>query len=199
MKQNELQKLLDEHNSPPETPRERMYLRIRKARQERTGRRRWWPMAAALAALLVLGVGLGRLSQDPAMPTAGTSPVPEPQSEAGSGLLYRETTQRLFAGADALLTDFRLEGCRAERLPATTVWARSMLMQTRVLQGTPAGRDPELAGLLGELELTLTQIVTIDPEQCDRDADWIRHGLDERDTLGRLRTVASRTADTDPL
>ncbi len=207
MNDHELEKLLRTHHEPPDTPRDRMYARIQGARRQdkapkatpELASRRWWPMAAALAAMLVLGVGLGRMSLSPEMPTASPTPPQAATATPADDLLYRENTQRLLQGADALLTDFRLEGCRSQQLPATTVWARSMLLQTRVLQSTPSGRDPELGSLLADLEVILTQIVTIDPEQCDRDVDWIRNGLNERDTLGRLRTAAARAADADPL
>lgn len=190
--ENLVEQMADAHNPPPPTPRERMWRRV-EARRVPSARRR--PrvnrMVWAAAAVLLLGVGIGRWSRPPE--SAGPVAVVQPAAKPGYPDLYQQTTLTLFNKADALLTDFRLGGCEAAELDPTTKWATGMLTQARLLQGTPAGDDPELAGLLQDLELVLVQIVAINPDNCDSDVAWIRSGLNERATLDRLRAVTDRS------
>ncbi len=113
--------------------------------------------------------------------------------------IYQHSTQTLFDQADVLLTEFRLGDCSTQELDSTSRWASGMLVQTRLLQGTPVGQNPQIGPLLLDLELVLAQIVGINPENCDQDVAWIRSGLNQRETLNRLRTVNLRRETQDPL
>src|SRR3954462_10385522 len=123
-----------EYNDPPETPREELWERIVAARESeraaskektedadgdrsdifpfrhlghvRPGRPLTW--AAGIAAVLALGIGLGRMSvKQPA--TVATS-VPVPASAAAprvSGAAYRVATSEHLSQSEAFLTLFR--------------------------------------------------------------------------------------------
>ena len=59
------------YHAPPETPREEMWAKIQAGRRQVPAtrvlpfRRRWAPWAAAAAAILAVGIGIGRVSVEP--------------------------------------------------------------------------------------------------------------------------------------
>jgi hypothetical protein len=193
------------YNSPPETPRDEMWAVIQAARNTVPGRdddaviplRRfrpqpWW---AAVAAALVIGVALGRGSlgggpdegtavadggaQTPIESTADASVVPRS---------YRVAAARHLTRTENFLTMFRVDA-RSEQLDGELgTWARRLLTDTRLLLDSPAGRDPDLRVLLGDLELVLAQIVQLrdaDPEGVE----IIDEGLESSQLLFRLKAA----------
>ena len=100
----------------------------------------------------------------------------------------------LFGRADFLLTDFKVRSCGTADLTEVPDWAGGMLVQTRLLMGTPAADDLEMKNLLEDLEMVLAQIVGLSRENCAGDMAWIRQGLLERATIDRLRTVSAGSA-----
>jgi hypothetical protein len=206
------------HNPPPETPRDRMWERIDAARAPRRGKvarpdfqagrgpafHRVWGLVAAAAAVLVLGVAIGRWTGSPGGPTAPvavTSPVATvtTQIPAGNDLLYRKAADDLFGRADALLTNFKVTACADQDLQTMPSWAGGMLLQTRLLMETPVGRDPETRALLMDLELVLAQIAGISQNNCARDVAWIRDAMTEQATIDRLRLARPVSAAGRPL
>ncbi len=72
-----------EYHRPPGTPREAMWARIEAARRARTEirapqypGRHWWRWVTGIAAILLLGIAIGRFSVRPA-PTVGVAPTPD--------------------------------------------------------------------------------------------------------------------------
>jgi hypothetical protein len=200
------------HNDPPEVPRDRMWERIDAARTARRGvvapdftaRRgpgfRVLRMTAAVAAVLLIGVFIGRLTENPdPAPLPSTGPVAENLADTSAGTpapriqddVYAMAARDLFGRADFLLTDFKVRSCGAEGLSEVPDWAGGMLVQTRLLMGTSAADDLEMKTLLEELEMVLAQIVGLSRDNCARDMAWIRDGLRERATIDRLRTVSA--------
>ena len=150
----------------------------------------------ALAATLVLGVAIGRMSAR--QPAAGSDPVqqvatvdslkvPEP---------YQSTTSRYLGQTAALLATLPIE-VRAGRTDERFVGrAQDLLLTTRLLLDSPAAADPRIRTLLDDLELVLAQIVRLQTDQGSEELDLIRQALDSRDVLPRLRTaVADISAD----
>ena len=150
----------------------------------------------ALAATLVLGVAIGRMSARP--PATGSDPVrqvaatdslkvPEP---------YQSTTSRYLGQTAALLATLPME-VRAGRTDERFVGrAQDLLLTTRLLLDSPAAADPRIRTLLDDLELVLAQIVRLQTDQGSEELDLIRQALDSRDVLPRLRTaVADISAD----
>jgi hypothetical protein len=209
MDDKELDKLARSHNQPPEVPRDRMWEKIDAARNGRRGvvqpdftpRRspafRIMRIAAGVAAILVLGVFIGRMTQRQPGPTPGSGPVPVAVHEVEAidpdikKDIYRLATRDLFSRADYLLTDFKVRSCGKDDLSEVPAWAGGMLVQTRLLMDTDVAEDVEMKILLDELELVLAQIVGLSRDNCASDMAWIRQGLQERDTIDRLRTVSA--------
>src|SRR4051812_50156407 len=66
------------YHSPPPTPRDEMWARIAVERQRRAGRvielRPWMRWGLAAAAVLALGIGIGRWTSHPIAPGSGGTP-----------------------------------------------------------------------------------------------------------------------------
>ena len=150
----------------------------------------------ALAATLVLGVAIGRLSAR----SAGDAP-PVAQTMARNDSLavpepYHSTTSRYLGQTAALLATLPAEvhgGSGDERFVGR---AQDLLLTTRLLLDSPAATDPRIRTLLDDLELVLAQIVRLQTDQGGEELDLIRQALEQRDVLPRLRTaVADISAD----
>jgi len=183
-----------DYHRPPATPREEMWLRIAATRAARRRRRlmlgppplRW---AVGIAAVLALGIGIGRWSTTGSPPGAATAQAPAP--DRTSAFVYQLAAAQYLTRTEALLTGFRTES-RAGAKPPTgqfAVQARDLLCTTRLMLDSPAGRDVRLKSLLEDLELVLAQIAQL-PATGDReDLQSINQGLDQRSVLLRLRTA----------
>jgi len=207
MDDKELNRMARSHNSPPEVPRDRMWEKINAARSGRRGvlepdfTPRRSPafsiirIAAGVAAILVLGIFIGRMTEQQPGPTPDAGPVAVNEAEAiDPGIkkdIYRLAARDLFSRADFLLTDFKVRSCGKDDLSEVPAWAGGMLVQTRLLMDTDVAEDIEMKSLLDELELVLAQIVGLSRDNCASDMAWIRQGLQERDTIDRLRTVSA--------
>jgi hypothetical protein len=164
------------YNSPPETPRDEMWAVIQAARNTVPGRdddaviplRRFRPQPVADGG-----------AQTPIESTADASVVPRS---------YRVAAARHLTRTENFLTMFRVDA-RSEQLDGELgTWARRLLTDTRLLLDSPAGRDPDLRVLLGDLELVLAQIVQLrdaDPEGVE----IIDEGLESSQLLFRLKAA----------
>ena len=205
MKREELERMIEaarDYNEPPETPREEMWavirhelperrveegddLAARRARRSGDRLRRWtpWVVGLAAAATLAVGFGLGRLTREP---------VVEPAASHAATDRTPSTTVRLAAAehmsdAEALLTLFRSSD-RSEDRTAATEWAKDLLASTRMLLDSRVAEDPEMAGLLADLELVLVQIANAGPGE---DNELIEEGIRQQQLLTKLRTAAA--------
>lgn len=210
MKQDELERrLLDaarEYNAPPETPRDEMWAVIRAgmpdrdrrapddlgdrraARERRERLRRWtpWALGLATAATLVVGFGLGRIAERslPGVEAPGSGV----EADRGASLPVRMATADHIGEAEAMLTLYRSSE-REEDREATALWARELLTTTRLLLDSRAGRDPQLADLLEDLELVLVQIASAGPAD-GIEQEMIEEGMEQRQLLPKLRSAA---------
>jgi hypothetical protein len=173
------------YNAPPETPRERMWAEIQAGRRKdarvlrlRPGRVLW---AAAAAAVLAVGIGIGRLSV-------------EPEASRWEGSLANATTYRLAAEehlgqSEAFLTLFRtsLQVQPDHRLASAS--ARQLLAINRLRLDSPAAVEPATRLLLEDLELVLAEIAQLSPRSRAEDLQLIRDGLERGNVMPRLRTA----------
>lgn len=195
----------EEYHVPPPVPREEMWARIRATLDAGPStpvvpitrarlRARPGAVVAAwitgIAALLAIGVGIGRY-------TAGDgSPAPATTGPTGTGAptvaLSAATVEHLSQAA-TFLTTFRSDPTEA----AFDAQARALLTTTRLLLDTPAGRDPRLRPVLDDLEFILAQIIQI-PADRPEDRDLITDGLETRQIMPRLRTAIPPGASPRP-
>lgn len=196
--------LAREHNAPPPTPRDEIWQRVQSARHKSVpsdgviplpvGRpaprtARWLAWGAGIAAVLAIGIGLGRLS----LPNQGQAPADvvanQPDSGASSSrsnVAYALTAAQHLSMVETFLTTLRAS---KEVDSSFTARARELLSSTRLLQDAP-GMDPRLRRLLSDLEDILVQVAQFDPSRGAEELDLITDGLEERQVLPRVRAAA---------
>lgn len=205
-----VEKLAPELNVPPATPRMEMWDAIQKAQAitaptpvvSITSRRRTtWIWPTAIAAALVLGVGLDRYMltsstqrQVATVSTPSTPPTPsQAYTDSTPSRLYRMAAVQTLTQAEALLTAYRSTDM-ATRNPAAakqlSQWGREVLSSTRLLLDSPAGDDPQLRALLDDIELVLVQIIRLSgspPDSTER--ALIDGAMRDHQLLPRIRTA----------
>jgi hypothetical protein len=180
-----LREAVRDYHQPPPTPRDAMWTRIASERRRRREARRlmvtptWLAWGVGIAAVLALGVGIGRWSarERPAPPWAGPA-------AGDAALAYHLAATQHFSRTETFLTDFRGAGLD----PRFALSARELLTQTRLMLDSPAADDARLRALLEELELVLAQIAQAAAgDSAER--NLIAQGLEQRGVLPRLRTA----------
>jgi len=149
-----------------------------------------------LAAVLLLGVAIGRFGLPRKQPAPVTIALSAPSVDSlAVPQAYQTTTSRYLGQTTALLVALPAEGSdRANDLYLNR--AHDLLLTTRLLLDSPAAADPRFRTLLEDLELVLAQVVRLHSEQSRAELDLIRQALEQRDVLPRLRTaVADISAD----
>lgn len=171
----------------------------------RIGRPIWY---AAMAAVLVIGFALGRLSPG-TMESSGLVQLEEDPATAQSPLAnaYQLATRDYLERTETLLVTLRRAAYAPEAntpwgtssAEPTVTWANDLLREARLLQDSPAANDdPQLAQLLEDLELLLAQIVQATDGQKGQGGARRRDGPDpstaaDPEVLQRLRTELDRT------
>lgn len=182
-----LRELARDYHEPPPPPREEMWAAIaaRRAAPRVLVRRRPWAWGLAAAAVLVVGIGLGRWSArggpSPDVPAVADAP-------ATADAPLRVAATQYLTRTEALLTDVR-----SGSVPVDAQFlgsARDLLGMTRLLLDSPLAEDPQLRGLLEDLELVLAQVAQLEPAaRGTDDLDLITDGLNQRGVLPRLRSA----------
>jgi hypothetical protein len=201
-----LSAMRDAYNPPPPAPREEMWsvigqrlgvISLEGARRERSVRtamskRRWSALAVAAAALLVMGIGLGRWSIAPVdVPIAATELDREPGAGAES---FRFAAMSHLSRTEALLTMIGSDA-RVGRVDTEVGdWGRALLLQTRLLIDSPASGDPLMLALLEDLEIILIQVARLSSGRFDDatatgELDLITEGLTDNNMMLRIRSV----------
>ena len=204
------------YNAPPAMDREAVWRAIEARRQATGGRRQatggrpqlasgrrlargsrrpvMSTRAAAwitgIAALLVLGIGIGRLtaptSVSPGIEVAATSAPARGPSTALELVAAQHLSQ-----SEAYLTLFRasVRTGQVDSLPVST--ARQLLATNRLLLDSPVA-DARLRPLLLDLELVLAEITQLGPTGRQADVKLITDGLDQGDVMMRLQVAPGR-------
>lgn len=190
----QLRALAQDYHRPPATPRDAMWAAIAAARARRDARvvviRPWLRWGMGIAAVLVLGIGIGRFTapHDPTGPTASALAA-APPAGAGSDVANQIAAVQYLSRTEALLTGFRTDRRSGAVDPHFTQSARDLLATTRLMLDSPALRDPRLRALLEDLELVLAQISQLPSDKSTDARDLINQGLEQRSVLPRLRTA----------
>ena len=175
---------------PPEPPREEMWARIQEARrfQRRPARRypQWLIWGASIAAVLTIGITIGRLSL-----TQAVDPVPAERTAVDAdaqraALPYRLAAIQHMSQAEALITSYRADGPGS---PDVRAWAEDLLSSTRLLLDSPAADDPNVRRLFEDLELILVQITQAPAQPGTQERELIDDALEQNNVLPRLRAA----------
>lgn len=197
-----------QYNEPPETPRDAMWAHILAGRAKRRvthmpkpasiwrSPRMWVPAAAA--AVLLIGIAIGRLSGPGGVgpiagrdTTVGTRPeaTAAPDAERATAV-YQLAAIPILSQAELLLTQFRTGDTPAQNGESFSKRAASLLTDTRLLLDSPAADDPKMRRLLGDLELVLVQMVRMSAEDTNEEKELIAENVSNRSLLPRLRANA---------
>lgn len=188
--EEQLREAARDYHRPPEPPREEMWAAIAAARRREQRRviviRPWLGWGLGIAALLAVGVGIGRW-------TARGRPTVEPPAAGAEApsLAYQLATTQYLSRTEALLTGFRAQDRRGAVDAQVAASARDLLGTTRLMLDSPAARDPRLRALLEDLELLLAQIARLPSRGTadENEMNLITQGLEQRGVLPRLRTA----------
>ncbi len=185
------------YHVPRPTPREEMWTRIQAERARRAARRvielrPWVRWTLAAAAVLVLGIGIGRWTAQPAQDETGVrggTSVASADTAGSRDVIYQVAATQYLSRTETFLTGFRAD-LRAGRADTRfTGQARDLLTTTRLLLDSPAADDPRMRALLEDLELVLVQISQLGADRNARDADLITQDMDQRSVLPKLRSA----------
>ena len=179
------------YHSPLPTPREEMWKRIEAARRNThvIELRPWMRWAVAAAAVLILGIGIGRWtahqpapgSVTPAIATGGDSTQPD--------VGYQVAATQYLSRAEAFLTGFRADPRADVHSARLARQARDLLTTTQLMLDSPAAKDPRMRALLNDLELVLAQISQLNAAHNGHDADIITQGMNQSNVLPKLRSA----------
>ena len=186
-----------EYNAPPPgpAPRDEMWKRIEAARRRKqvVEIRPWMRWALAAAAVLVLGIGIGRWTthQQKGTDVAQTDSAPDANREIDSlaNQAYRVAATQYLSRTETFLTAFRADANRSANTARLARQARELLTTTQLMLDSPAARDPRLHALLEDLELVLMQISLLNPVEDRHDRDLITQGMNQSNVLPKLRSA----------
>jgi hypothetical protein len=163
-----------------------------------------------IAAALVVGVGIGRVSfatgHRTAAPVVATASPEQPRraeqqpAADASQQSVDPATSRYLGQAAALLIALPAETNAGRPDQPFITRANELLLTTRLLLDSPSGSDTSLRNLLEDLELVLVQVVRLQKERTPSrrtELELIQQALDQRDVIPRLRDAASEYATDD--
>ena len=183
------------YHSPLPTPREEMWRKIQDARRNRhvIELPPWLRWAVAAAAVLVLGIGIGRWSINresvPPGSTAAAGTQVSNEIDSLANVAYQVAATQYLSRTEAFLTSFRTDANRSANTARLARQARDLLTTTQLMLDSPAGDNPRLRSLLEDLELVLMQISLLNPVQDGHDRDLITQGMNQSNVLPKLRSA----------
>lgn len=187
------------YREPPPTPRDEIWMRIQAARRQarddqntaevidlsaRRSLRRWRAIVLAAAALVTLGVAIGRLSFTGSAPPSIASTPTGLDSARGSTLLGFAAIATL-SQVETLFTDYDTDQITDDFRAS----ARDLLSETRLLLGSRQLADPQLKKLLEDLELLLVQVARLSRTGQGDERAFIDEGMADRAIRQRLRNA----------
>ena len=181
------------YHAPSTAPRDEMWKRIEAARRHKqvVEIRPWLRWALAAAAVLVLGIGIGRMSVKTPTRDIPTVPLSSVQDtiDALANQAYQVAATQYLSRTETFLTAFRADANRSANTARLARQARELLTTTQLMLDSPAARDPRLRSLLEDLELVLMQISLLNPLEDDHDRDLITQGMNQSNVLPKLRSA----------
>ena len=150
---DQIRRLSASYNDPPATPREEMWARIEQARgtsaiaAARTGRRMYWlRMGAGIAAVLVVGIGIGRLTHGVGAPAAPTVVATQPAQRGNDTVVGQPVAVVADAGASSRENDEAAPG-DAATAPSTRAGNPVRATREERLRALSAARGAPVRGL----------------------------------------------------
>lgn len=155
----------------------------------------WGILVAGIAAALVIGVGVGRMSRGVVVAVAPD--FKEGDYSWSNDEPYRQATTEYLGQTVALLTSLPAAARNGQPDARFVSQAGDLLTTTRLLLDSPAAAsDPRLKNLLEDLELVLAQLSRLPSEHGKTELNLIAEALEQRDVVPRVRAaVVSISSD----
>jgi hypothetical protein len=177
------------YHAPRTPPREEMWARIEAARRNKhvIELRPWMRWGVAAAAVLAIGIGIGRWTAHPTTPDNGVAVAAA--GDSAPNLAYEVAATQYLSRTETFLTSFRADARSGANKAQLARQARDLLTTTQLMLGSPAGNDASLRALLEDLELVLMQISQLDTRGGAHDTDLITQGMNQSNVLPKLRSA----------
>jgi hypothetical protein len=198
--QEHLSALKETWRVPPEPPMAEMWQNI-EARSFGPARaaRPWIRTVLPLAAMLILGFGMGQVVPNLMPPSRQAAEPPSQASQPGNQqAAFVGVATNYLERVTALLVNLTDESRHGRPMEGTNERARDLLATTRLLLDSPDITDSHLRDLLDDLELVLAQIVRLPGRAAAPDVYLIDQALDQREVLPRLRVMLAENLTTAP-
>lgn len=190
------------YNEPPAPDVEGMWAEIEKQQfpdeTPITSTRTPWRGGNVLriAAALVIGVGLGRMSASPSIVMPAAAPATARAEFAGNTppvlpALNAPEANKYLGETVALLASLQSDTRSVTSDKQLVTGASDLLNTTRFLLDSPTTNNSAVRGLLEDLELVLAQIVQLSNSGSASDIELIHQALEQRDVMPRLRTAVA--------
>ena len=175
---------------------DREHARGRAPRRWRLGAPSWAVLIAGMAATLILGIAVGRVSRGVA-PVVAIAPEGVYDYWTANAEPYRDATTEYLGQTVALLTALPAAARDGQPDARFVTQAGDLLSTTRLLLDSPAAAsDPRLKSLLEDLELVLAQLSRLPSEHGRTELNLIKEALVQREVVPRLRSaVVSISSD----
>jgi hypothetical protein len=155
-------------------------------------------VVAAIAASLIIGVALGRMSRGIAPVIADNGREGQYDYWTANAEPYRQATTEYLGQTVALLTALPAAARDGQPDARFTTQASDLLTTTRLLLDSPAAAsDPRLKSLLEDLELVLAQLSRLPSEHGGTELHLITEALEQRDVVPRMRAAAASISSDD--
>jgi hypothetical protein len=207
MDDNRLDELLTDavrtYRAPPDAPLDAIWARVEAEAFEAPPARRtpgWRTFAGAVAATLVFGVAIGRVTatRDATAPLASNAGRPPARrASAPATDQYQRTTQEFLGRTAVLLAALPSQGRPGINDDKLAAQAQQLLGTTRLLLDSPVGREQRMKDLLEDLELVLAQVARLQPQRPGEALTLINEALEERDVVPRIRSAVADLSGSD--
>jgi hypothetical protein len=206
MDERKLDELLDDaartYRVPPPPPLDAIWAGVEKELFRPAPLRRpvpgWRVLVAAVAASLILGVAVGRVSAHAGAGNA-IARVETPQAPAVRVAAdpYQQATEEFLGRTAVLLASLPSESRNAADAPKLAGQAVQLLGTTRLLLDSPAASDQRVRALLEDLELVLAQVARLQAPRQKGEMNLITQALEDRDVVPRIRSVVAELSQSD--
>jgi len=149
----------------------------------------WIGIGLALAATLVIGVGLGRWSAASNTARRGGVSRESLDDSARAAAIAEASVIQYLGDAEVFLTTVRADLKSGRRETDRAERSRHLLTRTRLLLASREPRSPAVDLLLPDLELLLAEISALPPDGRSIDEHLIDERLQQGTILRRIRTT----------
>lgn len=193
------------YNEPPAPDVEGMWAEIEKQHFNKSTpitavtplRAPWWNSGwMRVAAALVVGVGLGRVSLAPIATSTTSTPSVASVDHTGPApsvlpALNAPEANKYLGETVALLASLQSDARGARSDKQLVSGAADLLNTTRFLLDSPNTNNASVRGLLEDLELVLAQVVQLSNKGTATDVELIHQAMEQRDVMPRLRSAVA--------